>query len=277
MLKASALLGSARRRLARAVSPALDARLLLQAAAGLRTDELIAEPDLSVSPGVARLYESYVERRAGGEPVSRILGVRAFCGVELTVTPAVLDPRPETEHLVEEVLLSGEGLTRFLDLGTGSGAIAIAVAQALPTVEVVAVDVSAAALLVAKANAQRLGVGARIAFQQSDWFSEVTGRFDIIASNPPYIASDDIANLALDVKGHDPHLALDGGRDGLSCYRAIAQSAAEHLNHGGRVIVEIGHDQLESASAVFAAHGFQRIKAYRDYAGLDRGLVFVRA
>jgi release factor glutamine methyltransferase len=191
------------------------------------------------------------------------------------VTPAVLDPRPETEHLVEEVLLSGESLTRFLDLGTGSGAIAIAVAQALPTVEVVAVDVSVAALLVAKANAHRLGVGARIAFLQSDWFSAVEGQFDIIASNPPYIASGDIANLALDVKGHDPHLALDGGDDGLSCYRAIAQSAAGHLSHDGRVIVEIGHDQCAGASAVFQAHGFQRVKTYQDYAGLDRGLVFV--
>jgi release factor glutamine methyltransferase len=276
MFEASVLLRLARARLQAigAATPALDARLLLQAAAHLRADTLIADPDIVVSQEAAHLFETYVVRRECFEPVSRILGRREFCGFDFDISPAVLDPRPETEHLVEEVVLLGAGCQRLLDLGTGSGAIAIAVAMALPMTAIVAVDVSPEALAVAKSNATKLGVDHRIAFQQSDWFSNVTGCFDIIVSNPPYIPSAEIAALSLDVKAHDPHISLDGGADGLDCYRAIAQSAARYLMPRGYIFVEIGHDQLSGVAGLFEANGFKMIKAYRDYAGLDRGAVF---
>jgi release factor glutamine methyltransferase len=258
-------------------NPKLDARLLLEAVTGLSQADLIGQPDTAVSEDKIRAFHNYLDRRSTGEPVSRLLGSREFYGAAFRISPDVLDPRPDTEHLVSEALQAGRRLNRplrFLDLGTGSGCVAIAMAREATASRGVAVDVSEAALMVARENAKALGVADRLLFLQSHWFSAVGGRFDLIVSNPPYIPSAQIAGLDREVKDFDPRLALDGGADGLECYRLIAGGAAEHLEAEGVIIVETGHDQAQAVRAIFEAAGFRCCLAYRDYAGHNRGLGF---
>ena len=259
-------------------TPSLDARLIVQDAMALDHATVIAEPERAASASEVNRIEYLLKRRCDGEPLSRLFGVREFYGVDFKVTPAVLDPRPDTEHLAHAALNSGRGLSEdnytYLDLGTGSGAVAIIIALQQPGVRVVAIDVSAAALVVARENAVAHGVDDRIAFMQSDWFSKVKGKFNVIVSNPPYIPTGDIADLARDVKDYDPVLALDGGTDGLACYRRIAAEAAQHLFANGVVIVEIGSGQADAVSAIFKRHGFRINYAYADLAGLTRGIAF---
>ena len=203
---------------------ALDARLLFQAASGLRHEDIVAEPDLIVPPDVAARFSMFIERRCKFEPVSRILGTREFYGRSFRVTPDVLDPRADTETLIGAALglVKGKGPLRILDLGTGSGAIAVTLLAELPGATAVASDLSAAALAVAKGNAEALGVAGRASFVQANWFEGIGGKFDLIVSNPPYIPLGDIAGLAPDVREFDPPRALDGGPDGLEAYRRIA-------------------------------------------------------
>jgi release factor glutamine methyltransferase len=276
MHRADALLRAARRRLTEngIKSATLDARLLLQAASDLRHEQLIADPDHPLTDEIVQTFNVFVERRSTGEPVSRIIGQREFWSLLLNVTPDVLDPRPETEHLVREALPFLSAGNRFLDLGTGSGAITIALAVERQDSTGVAVDQSEAALEVARGNAEANGVSHHVSFLHSNWFSNVTGRFHLIVSNPPYIRATDIGALDRDVRDFDPHLALNGGPDGLACYRAIAAKAAAFLQPGGHIIVEIGHDQANDVEEIFGAHGFQTVKRYSDHAGLARGLVF---
>jgi release factor glutamine methyltransferase len=276
MHRADALLRAARRRLTEngIKSATLDARLLLQAASDLRHEQLIADPDHPLTDEIVQTFNVFVERRSTGEPVSRIIGQREFWSLLLNVTPDVLDPRPETEHLVREALPFLSAGNRFLDLGTGSGAITIALAVERQDITGVAVDQSEAALEVARGNAEANGVSHHVSFLHSNWFSNVTGRFHLIVSNPPYIRATDIGALDRDVRDFDPHLALNGGPDGLACYRAIAAKAAAFLQPGGHIIVEIGHDQANDVEEIFGAHGFQTVKRYSDHAGLARGLVF---
>ena len=204
---------------------ALDARLLFQAASGLRHEDIVAEPDLAVPPEVAARFSVFIERRCKFEPVSRILGTREFYGRSFRVTPDVLDPRADTETLIGAALglVKGKGSLRILDLGTGSGAIAVTLLAELPEATAVASDLSAAALAVAKGNAEALGVAGRASFVQANWFEGIGGRFDLIVSNPPYIPLGDIAGLAPDVREFDPPRALDGGPDGLEAYRRLAE------------------------------------------------------
>ena len=259
-------------------TPSLDARLIVQDAMALDHAAVIAEPERAASASEVSRIDYLLKRRCDGEPLSRLFGVREFYGVDFKVTPAVLDPRPDTEHLAHAALNSGRGLPEgnytYLDLGTGSGAVAIIVALQQPGARVVAIDVSAAALEVARENAVAHGVDDRIAFMQSDWFSKVEGKFNVIVSNPPYIPTGDIADLARDVKDYDPVLALDGGTDGLACYRRIAAEAAQHLFANGVVIVEFGSGQADAVSAIFKRHGFRINYAYADLAGLTRGIAF---
>ena len=257
---------------------ALDARLLLQAVSGLRHEEIVAEPDLAVPPDVAVRFSSFIERRCKFEPVSRILGTREFYGRSFRVTPDVLDPRADTEAPIGAALaLAGrKEPLRILDLGTGSGAIAVTLLAELPRATVVATDISAAALVVAKGNAEALGVVGRAGFVQANWFDGVDGQFDQIISNPPYIPLGDIAGLAADVRDFDPAKALDGGPDGLEGYRRISSGAGGHLTPNGHVILEIGAGQENAVNELFRGQGFVRESRHFDLAGHVRCLVFNR-
>ena len=250
---------------------ALDARLLLQEAAGLTAAEIIADPARDLGPDLVQTFNGFIARRAAREPVSRIIGWREFYGRRFKVTPDVLDPRPDTECVVDLALrLFKAG--RFVDLGAGSGIIAATLCAENSEVSGVAVDVSEPALKVARENATVLGVASRIAFRQGSWLAGLDGRFDLIISNPPYIRDD--AALMPEVAGHDPHLALFGGRDGLDAYRAIATHAAAHLQPLGVVIVEGGAGQDTEIKSIFRDSGFEAKTAAKDLAGHLRALAF---
>jgi release factor glutamine methyltransferase len=257
---------------------ALDARLLFQAASGLRHEDIVAEPDSGVPPDVAARFSVFIQRRCRFEPVSRILGTREFYGRSFQVTPEVLDPRADTETLIEAVLglAKGRGQLRILDLGTGSGAIAVTLLAELPGATAVATDLSAAALAVAKANAEALGVGGRASFVHANWFAGIGGTFDLIVSNPPYIPFGNIAGLAPDVRDFDPQRALDGGPDGLEAYRRLANGVGGHLAPKGHVILEIGAGQENAVNELFRGQGFAHESRHFDLSGHVRCLVFTR-
>jgi release factor glutamine methyltransferase len=255
---------------------ALDARLLFQAASGLRHEDIVAEPELAVAYDVVERFSLLIARRSRFEPVSRILGTREFYGRSFRVTPDVLDPRADTETLIAAALglVKGREALRILDLGTGSGAIAVTLLAELPEATAVASDLSAAALRVAKDNAETLGVAGRASFVQANWFAGIGGSFDLIVSNPPYIRQGDIAGLAADVREFDPQGALDGGPDGLDAYRCIASGAGGQLAPRGRVVLEIGAGQENAVNNLFEASGFARESRHFDLSGQARCLVF---
>ena len=209
-----------------------------------------------------------------GEPVARILGEKEFYGLAFGLDAATLEPRPDTELLVDLALAALPAGGRLLDLGTGTGCIPVAILANRPDASGVATDLDAAALEMARRNAERHGVGPRLTLLRGDWFGALDpahgAGFDLIVSNPPYIASAVIETLAPEVRDHDPRLALDGGADGLAPYRVIAAQAAGWLRPGGRVLVEIGFDQGPEVAGLFAARGFGRIGVHKDLAGLDR-------
>ena len=255
---------------------ALDARLLLQAAAEIEHADIVAEPDLILAPDVVAKFWSLLERRSALEPVSRILGTREFYGREFEVTPAVLDPRADTETLIEAALPLGKNKTpfRILDLGVGSGAIAVTLLAELPNATCVATGVSPEALAVAQVNATANGVSNRLNLLQADWFYGITGQFDLIVSNPPYIPAGEIEGLGVDVKNYDPLGALAGGLDGLEAYGHIARGAVSHLSPFGHVLLEIGAGQERNVQRLFEASGFVPTGQFRDLAGHIRCLGF---
>jgi release factor glutamine methyltransferase len=253
---------------------ALDARLLLQFATDMRREEIVAEPDLILTPDLAACFWSFVERRCALEPVSRILGSREFYGREFQVTPAVLDPRADTETLIAAALPLARGKCRILDLGTGSGAIIATLLAERPEALGVASDVSEAALGVARVNAEAQGVSGRLTLLRADWFDGIEGQFDLIVSNPPYIASAEIAGLAVDVRDFDPLGALDGGADGLAAYRRIAAGASGHLVPKGQVLVELGAGQEVDVRQLFETAGFGFKGQAFDLGGHVRCLTF---
>lgn len=275
---AAQLLAARKAFVAADIEPAgLDARLLLQAATGLTHEELVASPEAEMPPEQSKIFADFVARRLLEEPVSRILGTREFYGRNFEVTPAVLDPRADTEALIELVLELGTALQgRLLDIGTGSGAIAITLLCEIAGATGMAVDLSADALHVARKNALANGVSGRLTFHLGSWFAGLTEKFDLIVSNPPYIPHGEIAGLGDEVKNFDPHLALDGGADGLFAYRALAAGAAEHLNPEGSIVVEIGAGQEADVTAIFESHGFQSSGQRKDLGGYMRALAFKR-
>lgn len=255
-------------------TPELDARLLAQRAFGLDPMALVRrEREPAPEQGLIDL-ERFAQRRLAGEPISRIAGMKEFWGLEFELNDATLVPRPETEMLVAEALefLSGRRSSRLVDLGTGSGAIAISIANAVPTVRAIATDLSETALEAARANAKRHEVAERIDFRPGPWWQAVphTEQFDLIVSNPPYIASETLPSLAPEVRLFDPQLALDGGWDGLEAYRAIASQSARRLKPGGLLLLEIGYNQAETVSRIVSRAGFARIEVIKDLSGLDR-------
>lgn len=248
-------------------SGARDARLLLAHATGLSMARLGIEMGEVAGPDIAARYEAMIARRAAREPVSHITGKRLFFNHEFQVSPAVLDPRPETEALVLAAL--GTPFERVLDLGTGSGAILLSLLAERDAATGVGADLSEAALKVARENARRLGLEGRCDLILSDWFADVTGCFDLIVSNPPYIAQDEMADLAPEL-AFEPAMALSDGADGLSAYRAIFQGALAHLAPGGRLLVEIGRTQGAEVSALMAAAGLRDVTVLPDLDGRDR-------
>ena len=212
----------------------------------------------------------------------RILGHREFHGLDLLLSKETLEPRPDTEVLVDTLLpalkeaVSRKGSARILDLGTGTGAICLVLLKECAQASGIGSDISADALETAAKNAARNGLDSRFETIRSNWFEKISGRFDIIVSNPPYIRTDIVATLDPEVRNHDPMAALDGGQDGLAPYRLIAADAGRFLVENGTVGVEIGFDQRLDVSAIFASHGFSLLDAVKDYGGNDRVLTFRR-
>lgn len=262
---------------------ALDARLLVEHFTGTSRSDAIARPDMVTQAQAVAAVEAALERRSAGEPVHRILGFREFYGLELSLSAQTLEPRPDTEILIDAILpfmrdvAAREGACRVLDLGTGTGAIALALLANVPDATAIGVDVSADALATAARNAAGLGLADRFTALRSDWFSQINGRFHVIASNPPYIRSEDIAGLQAEVRLFDPVRALDGGEDGLQPYRVIALQAAGHLEQDGAVVVEIGNTQRLEVISIFENEGFRLLEARRDLGGNDRVLLFAVA
>jgi release factor glutamine methyltransferase len=254
-------------------SASLDARVLTCAAVGIDHVDLVREPDRRLG-AAAETLRDFARRRLCREPVSRITGVREFWGMRLEIDRHVLDPRPDTETLVEAIVdrLAAENAAplRILDLGVGSGAILCGLLASLPNAFGIGVDVSAGACAVARRNLTRSGFSARTAILCGNWTDAFFGSFNVIVSNPPYIPSVGIASLDDEVRGHDPVLALDGGDDGLAAYRALAPRLAPRLAEGGIVAFEIGTDQFAGVAAILGAAGFEPMAPIHDLAGRDR-------
>jgi release factor glutamine methyltransferase len=246
-----------------------DARVLVAEAAGVPRDRLTLHLGDEMDAATRARLDAMLARRLAREPVARILGRRSFWGRDFTVTADVLDPRPETESLIAAAL-DGPAPARLLDLGTGSGCIAVTLLAEWPGARGVATDISDAALTVAAGNAGRHGVAARLDLVRADWFDGVTGRFDLIVSNPPYIALSEMPGLAPEVRDHDPRGALSDGADGLGAYRAIARGMAAHLAPGGRVLAETGAAQGPQITALFAQAGLAEVRILPDLDGRDR-------
>ena len=232
----------------------LQAELLLAAVLGVKRLDLYLQFERPLHSSEVDRYREYVRQRLQRVPMQYITGVAAFRQLELTVTPAVLIPRPETEVLVDVALELLPESGRVLDLCCGSGAVALSLAQEAAAAEVVAADVSAAALEVAKANGQRCGLAERVEWHCGDLFAPFCGTepFDLIAANPPYVRHDDLAQLAPEVRDYEPHLALDGGEDGLAYYRRIAQEAADFIRPGGYLLLEVGDGQSAAVEDLLA-------------------------
>jgi len=260
-------------------SPELDARVLVGAVLDLDLTGLAAAAGRPLTSEQSTRLEDMVRRRLGGEPVARILGFREFWGLPLKLSPATLVPRPDTETVVELALemlratASSDRALRIADIGTGSGAILLALLSELPDACGVGTDISVAALQAACSNARELELADRVGFVACDHAAALSASFDLMVSNPPYIRSADIADLATEVRDHDPHQALDGGADGLDAYRALIPQAARLLSPQGVLVVEVGHGQSEQVRALMMTEGLTPEKAAKaDLAGIPRAV-----
>jgi release factor glutamine methyltransferase len=260
----------------------LDARLIVEHFSGTSQADAIGRPETPVSTEAVAAIRRAIARRAAGEPVHRILGFRDFYGLRLHLSPETLEPRPDTETLVDAMLpflrqlAAREGACRVLDLGTGTGAIALALLSEVPEATAAGVDISVDALATADRNARENGLSRRFQTVRSDWFGKISGLFHVIVANPPYIPTEELETLQSEVRNYDPATALDGGTDGLDAYRTIAGQAKAYLEASGRVAVEIGHTQRREVTRLFEAAGFRVVEAKADLAGRDRVLVFER-
>jgi len=247
----------------------LDAHLLLARVMAQSRSWLLANDDARLNKTQAQLMHAFIDRRAGGEPVAYMVGEKEFYGLALRVSPAVLIPRPDTETLVDwalELMRSSPLPNSVLDMGTGSGAIALALKHNLPSAHVTALDASAGALAVAIDNAARLQLD--VHFLRSDWWERVTGqRFNLIVSNPPYVAGDDEHLIALQ---HEPQMALTPGGDGLGALHHIVAGAPAHLHDGGWLLLEHGHDQAPAVASMLTQLGFGFVTTRHDLAGIPR-------
>jgi len=257
-------------------SPVLDARLLLEAGAGVSRLEIVTDPRRELSDAQVDAVNALTKRREAREPVSQIIGRKHFWTLELAVNADVLTPRPETEFVVEaglQATLPADAPHRILDLGAGSGAIILALLRERPSATGVAIDVSERALAMVHANANELGVANRLEIRQNDWARDLDERFDLVVSNPPYIRSGDIDELAPEVSRYEPRVALDGGEDGLVAYRIIAAALPRLLKPGAAFALEVGLGQAESVKALVEASGLSAGEPVRDLSGIPRVVV----
>lgn len=254
-------------------SPAIDARLLLEAAADVTRLDILNDPYRELTPEQAERYEGWIDRRLAHEPVARILGRKAFWKILLNLTPDVLVPRPDTETVVETALSAFPEAMGFnmVDMGVGSGAILLSILAERPAAKGLGTDISEEALAVARDNAANLGLADRTAFLRTGWADGLAdASFDLVTSNPPYIRSEEIAGLDPEVREHDPRLALDGGPDGLDAYRALVPETLRVLKPLGVFVVETGWDQAEAVKALFAEAGFENLRIVQDLGARDR-------
>lgn len=261
-------------------TPELDARALISYGLNIAPDMLILNPDIPVPMVHAQALDALIAKRLGGMPVSKIIGTREFYGLEFIVNEHVLDPRPDTEILIDAVLADFKnregGLNapwQILDICTGSGCIAISLLKHLPNASAVATDISPDALFVARQNAQKHGLEGRITFIQTSFLDGINQPFDALVSNPPYIQSDVIPTLSPEVKNHDPILALDGGIDGLNPYREIFPQIRALLKTNAKAYFEMGYDQSQSLSLMAERCGLQQHDVLNDYAGNARVII----
>ena len=260
-------------------SAELDARILVGAALGLDLTGVIAAASRPLTSDETIRLDDFARRRLAGEPIARILGLKEFWGLPLQLSAATLVPRPDTETVVELALETlraapdpGRRL-RIADIGAGSGAILLALLSELPNASGFGTDISVAALRTASSNAARLGFAPRAAFVACDYAAALSGTFDLIVSNPPYIRSAEIAGLATAVRDHDPHRALDGGMDGLDAYRVLVPQAARLLARGGVLVVEVGHDQGGDVEGIMTGAGLMPERPPKaDLAGIRRAV-----
>ena len=258
----------------------LDARLLVEfVTSTTRTDEIL-NPDLQVSDEALQRLDKAIFERLNGKPVYRIIGKREFYGIEFQLSADTLEPRDDTEALVDlalpeiQAIIGQCGKARIVDMGTGTGAIAIALLANVDGLKATAVDISDNALETASLNAKNTGVADRFTPLNSDWFSYLSGKFDMIISNPPYIPENQIPSLATEVKKYDPLKALSGGKDGLQFYRKLAKEGRPFLKPHGMIAVEIGKGQEKDVIALFSESGFKLKKTRKDLNGIWRALLF---
>jgi release factor glutamine methyltransferase len=253
-------------------TPVLDARLLLEAGAGVSRLDIVTDPRRPMSDDQVAAVDALTQRREAREPISHIVGRKHFWTLDLAVNASVLTPRPETEFVVEAALqaLSVNKVARVLDLGAGSGAILLAILKERPLATGVGVDISGAALAIAQANAEALGLADRVEWRAGDWAEGLGEAFDVVVSNPPYIATGEIDSLAPEVARFEPRLALDGGADGLEAYRTIAAALPRLLKPGGVFALEVGWDQAAAVEALAQAQGLSTTAPRRDLSGIPR-------
>lgn len=257
----------------------LDSRLLLSAALGESAERLVGWPERMLSATEARVFTDLVARRSAREPVAQILGQREFWSLPFRTTRDTLTPRPDSETIVEaalELLPDRQAGLRVLDLGTGSGCLLLALLQEYPNASGVGTDLSPAALRVAASNAATLALANRTRFVATNWDEGLTGIFELIVSNPPYIRTAELDGLDPEVRFYEPRLALDGGADGLAMYRAIAPRLRERLASGGVGILEIGAGQAEAVERIMHGAGLRPLGRRADLAGVDRCILVER-
>lgn len=255
------------------VGARLEAEVLLAYLLRVERVALYVDPGKELSSEQQMAYREMIKRRAAGEPIAYIIGYKEFWSMRCMVSPECLIPRPETEHLVEEVVRIGsgvEGALRILEIGYGCGAVAIALAKELPSAQVVATDISSSVRVLAEQNAAAQGVQGRVRFVFADLFPEGEAAFDIICSNPPYIPTSQLLSLPQEVRDYEPLAALDGGDDGLDFFRRIAQGAPRYLVRGGWLLMEMGKGQVARVAAILEQEGFSDIVAIADHAGIPR-------
>lgn len=253
---------------------ALEARLLAQHAWGMAPEVLVRDAMSPIDAEKAEALAALVSRRCTHEPIAQILGAKHFWKDQFTVTSEVLTPRADSETLIELCLKLKPSASCVLDLGTGSGCLLLSLLREYGHATGVAVDRSAPALTVAKSNARNLGLEARASFVLSNWCEKLdkSARFDMVVANPPYIPRAEIARLAADVREHEPKIALDGGEDGLDCYRAILSQLAPHLAQGALVVCEIGQGQAEMVTSIAREQGYELKGIAKDLAGTERAV-----
>jgi release factor glutamine methyltransferase len=255
----------------------MDARILAAAAFGLTREDMLLEPHRPVDFDAQVRFRSMIDRRCAREPVARIIGAREFRSLDFLLGPETLEPRPDSETIVEVAIEYGQafpGAARVLDLGTGTGCLLLSVISELPDATGIGSDIAAGAVETASRNADSLGLADRVRFVCTDWTDGIDGPFDLVLSNPPYITTAEIAGLAPEVAMYDPPSALDGGADGLDAYRALACRVGSVLSPSSVVVLEIGAGQEEDVTAIFEAGGFRLVGTRADLGGHTRALSF---